>query len=409
MMRRPLFIGIVAALALSLAGLGLSQQTLRVVYPFYSSATAPFFEDLVEGFEEEHPDIDVELTEVNWDNLLQKLTTDIAGNQAPDVAVIGTRWLTDFVNQGIAADLEEHLDGEVLDRFIPAFLDPSRLDGTVYGLPMAASARAMYYNQDLLDQAGLDGPPDTWQEAEEAAAAIDALDEEIYGFGLQGAEIETDVYFYYALWSFGGDILEEDGTSGLDTEAAYEAASLYQRMIEEGLTQPGPTAYSRENVQDLFKQGRVGFMFSAPFLIGQIEEQAPDLDYGIAPIPQAEERGTYGVTDSIMVFESSDAKDAAATFLEYLFRPEVHLDFTVEEGFLPVLEGEAESDYFQENEQLRAFADLLPDAKFAPNIEGWGEVADVTSNALQAIYLGDREVEEALNDAARRIDRQLQR
>jgi multiple sugar transport system substrate-binding protein len=405
-MKRTFF----AALTLVLViGAGYGQETVRVVFPYYSSATAPFFEAVVEGFEAEYPDIDIELTEVNWDTLLQKLTTDIAGGQAPDVAVIGTRWLTDFVNQGVAEPLEPHLSDDVFDRFIPAFLGPSELEGATYGLPMAASARAMFYNSALLDRAGVADPPATWEEAVEVAQAIKDLDDSVYGFGLQAAEIETDVYFYYAMWSFGGDILEEDGTSGLDAEPAFEAARLYKRMIDEGLTQPGPTAYSRENVQDLFKQGRVGFMFSAPFLIGQIENEAPDLEYGIAPIPSAETQVTYGVTDSIMMFADSERKEAAAQFLEYLFRADVHLDFTVAEGFLPVLEGEADSDYFQTNDQLRIFADLLPNAKFAPNIEGWGEVADTTTTALQGIYLGDRDVEPALQDAARRIDRQLRR
>lgn len=405
-MKRTFFAALASILVI---GAAYGQETVRVVFPYYSSETAPFFEAVVEGFEAEYPDIDIELTEVNWDTLLQKLTTDIAGGQAPDVAVIGTRWLTDFVNQGVAEPLEPHLSDDIFDRFIPAFLGPSELEGATYGLPMAASARAMFYNAALLERAGVDDPPATWDEAVEVAQAIRDLDDSVYGFGLQGAEIETDVYFYYAMWSFGGDIIEEDGTSGLDSEPAFEAARLYKRMIDEDLTQPGPTAYSRENVQDLFKQGRVGYMFSAPFLIGQIENEAPDLEYGIAPIPRAETQVTYGVTDSIMMFADSERKEAAAQFLEYLFRADVHLEFTVAEGFLPVLEGEAESDYFQENDQLRIFADLLPDAKFAPNIEGWGEVADTTTTALQGIYLGERDIEPALEDAARRIDRQLRR
>ena len=80
---------------------------------------------------------------------------------------------------------------------------------------------------------------------------------DVYGFGLQGKEIETDVYFYYAMWSYGGEIIK-DGTSGLDSQAAIEAAKLYKCFIDEGLTQPGVTSNTREDVQNLFKQGKVG-------------------------------------------------------------------------------------------------------------------------------------------------------
>ena len=73
---------------------------------------------------------------------------------------------------------------------------------------------------------------------------------------MQGKEIETDVYFYYAMWSYGGEIVK-DGKSGLDSQAAIDAAKLYKGFIDGGLTQPGVTSYSREDVQNLFKQGKV--------------------------------------------------------------------------------------------------------------------------------------------------------
>jgi multiple sugar transport system substrate-binding protein len=102
---------------------------------------------------------------------------------------------------------------------------------------------------------------------------------------MQGKEIETDVYFYYALWSYGGDIMKEDGTSGLDSPEAVQAATMYKGLIDAGLTEPGVTSLNREDVQNLFKQGKVGMMITAPFLVNQIKEEAPDLQYGVAPIP----------------------------------------------------------------------------------------------------------------------------
>ena len=75
-----------------------------------------------------------------------KLTTDISGGANADMSIIGTRWLIDFVDQGIAAPLDGYMDGDFENRFFPAFLSPSVMGGNTYGLPIAASARAMYYN-----------------------------------------------------------------------------------------------------------------------------------------------------------------------------------------------------------------------------------------------------------------------
>jgi multiple sugar transport system substrate-binding protein len=363
----------------------------------------------------ENPDVRVNLEVVNWDTLFQKLTTDIAGGAAPDVSIIGTRWLTDFVEQGIAEPLDDYMAdterphgaaAEVRERFIPVFLEPSIIDDQVYGLPWTASARAMFYNQDLLDEAGVAEVPTTWEELHEAARAI-SENTDAFGFGLQGAEIETDVYWYYAMWSFGGDIITEDGQSGVASPEAIQAAEFYKRMIDEGVTQPDPTAYNRENIQDLFKQGRLGMVISAPFLIGQLDNEAPDLNYGIAPVPSQEQQVTYAVTDSIMLFSASQAKEEAWRFLEFVFRPEVHIDFTIAESFLPVLTAETEDPYFQENEQLRVFADLLPVARFAPNVPDWERIADHTMTALQQIYLGQLPAEAALEQAESQINRVL--
>jgi multiple sugar transport system substrate-binding protein len=282
---------VLAAGALAMAAAqGADAQTLRVTVAEYSAKTGPYFEEAAAAFEEGREGVDVQIEVVPWDVLLQKLTTDISAGANADLSIIGTRWLLDFVEQGIAAPLDPYMDEAFRDRFIEVFLEPSVMDGQTYGLPVAASARAMYYNRDLMEQAGVEEVPETWEDLREAASAIDALGEDVHGFGLQGAEIETDVYFYYALWSHGGDLIEEDGTSGLDSEAAFEAARLYEAMIDEGATQPGVTSNTREDVQALFKQGQVGFMITAPFLSAQIREEVPDLDHGVAAIPACSSR-----------------------------------------------------------------------------------------------------------------------
>jgi multiple sugar transport system substrate-binding protein len=264
----------------------------------------------------------------------------------------------------------------------------------------------MYYNKDLFEKAGVEKAPDTWDELAEAAKKISALGDDIAGYGMQGKEIETDVYFYYAFWAYGGDLVEEDGTSGLDTEAGYQAAALYKSLIDEGATQPGVTSYNREDVQNLFKQGKVGMMITAPFLSSQIKEEAPDLNYGVAAIPAGPggERGTYGVTDSIIMFENSQHKDLAWKFLDMIFTTEWRKEFTAGEGFLPVNKEVAAMPEFAENADLKEFTALLPEARFAPVIPGWEEIADITSDAVQTIYLGEAEPKEALDRAAEEID-----
>ncbi|RVD56514.1 sugar ABC transporter substrate-binding protein [Mesorhizobium sp. M2D.F.Ca.ET.185.01.1.1] len=372
---------------------------VRVTVAEYSAKTGPYFEAVKKEFEAANPGITIKYEVVPWDVLLQKLTTDITAGTNADLSIIGTRWLIDFVQQGVAEPLDSYIKPEFKDRFIDTFLSPSIMDGHTYGLPIAASARAMYYNKELFEKAGIAKPPATWTELQDDARKIKA--QGAFGFGLQGKEIETDVYYYYAMWSQGTEILNKDGTSGLGTPGALEAAKLYKSMIDEGLTEPGVTSNNREDVQNLFKQGKVGMMITAPFLSNQIKEEAPSLKYGVAAIPAGPTgaRGTYGVTDSIIMFKNSKNKDEAWKVLDFLFTKEQRAKFTQGEGFLPVNKEEAKMDYYVNNADLAAFTALLPDARFAPVIPGWEEIAQITSDAMQKIYLGG-DPEAGLKDAA---------
>ena len=381
---------------------------VRVVVSYYSAQTGPIFEAMAEEFEKANPDIDIRIEVVNWDNLEQKLTTDVAGGTAPDISIIGTRWLAGYVQEGIAEPLDEYMSDEFKAKFIDVFMSPSVFDGETYGLPVAASARAMYYNKALFEQAGIAEPPSTWDELKDAAAKVAALGDDTYGFGIQGKEIETDAYWYYAFWTHGGELLE-DGKSGIASEAGVQAANLYKSMIDEGLTQPGVTGYNRENLQDLFKQGRLGIILTGPWLRGQLQEEAPQIDYGIAPIPEGTTKATYGVTDSIIMFASSDVKEDAWKFLEQAaFADKWRREFTLKEGFLPVFRSVAEDPHFADDPELAAFTSMLPNAKFAPVIPNWEEMADATTRALQQIYLGEAPPEQALGDAAARINELLE-
>jgi len=398
--------GLLAGLSILALGSAAQAGEVRMTVAEYSSKTGPYFEEVKKAFEAANPGITLTFEVVPWDVLLQKLTTDISAGTNADLSIIGTRWLIDFVQQGIAEPLDGYMDDAFKGRFIETFLSPSVLEDKTYGLPIAASARAMYYNKDLLEKAGVANPPANWDEVKAAAEKIKALGGENYGFGLQGKEIETDVYFYYGMWSYGAEILNKDGTSGLSTPGALEAAKLYKSMIDGGLTQPGVTSYAREDVQNLFKQGKVGMMITAPFLSNQIKEEAPNLKYGVTAIPAGPTgaRGTYGVTDSVIMFQNSKNKEEAWKVLDFLFQTEWRAKFTQGEGFLPVNKEEAKMDYYVNNADLAAFTALLPDARFAPIIPGWEEIADITSNAMQSIYLGQGEPEAVLKEAAAKAD-----
>ncbi len=394
----------VALTVMGLAGFSAQAETVRVTVAFYSDQTEPYFKKMAEAFEKANPGNTIKIEMVNWDTLQQKLQTDISGGTNADLAIIGTRWLLDFVKDDMAEPLDSYMDPAFKGRFIGTFLAPGQISGKTFGLPIAASARALYYNKETLTKAGFANGPKTWDDVVAASKKIKASGG--YGFGLQGKEIETDVYWYYSLWTNGGDVVGKDGKAAFASPAGIKAATLYKSMIDQGLTQPGVTNYSREDVQNLFKQGRVSMVISAPFLAKQIKKEAPTLKYGIAPVPMGTTNATYAVTDSMVMFKNSKAKKTAWKFLDFLFTKEPRVAFTSGEGFLPTTKEEATAPQFADPD-TKAFVALLPTARFAPTITGWEDTAKAVSDAMQAVYLGKAKPAEALKAAAREADKAL--
>ena len=394
-----------AALLAAVAWASARAETVRMNVAYYSATTGPYFEKMAADFHAVHPDIDVKIEVVNWADLLQKLRTDIAAGTNPDLSLIGTRWLLDFVRDGIAEPLDGYMSPAFRDRFIGPFLTPGQVDGKTYGLPIAASSRAMYYNKDLLAKAGYPDGPKNWDEVADAAAKIKANG--ATGFGIQAKGIEVDVYYYYALWSFGGDVIGPDKKAAFASPAGVKALTMYKSFIDKGLTEDSPTNYTAQDIQAMFKQGRLGMVMTSPILLKQIAREAPNLNFGIVPVPTGTVTSTYAVTDSLVMFQNSKVKQAAWKFVDFLFTKDARVAFNKSESFLPTTKEEATDPFFTENDKLKVFVSLLPSAHFAPTVTGWEDTAKAVTDAVQAAYLGQATPEQALQRAAERANQSL--
>jgi len=405
MIRRSLVAMLFCLVALTAAQ---ARTVLRVTVPEYGMKTRPYLVELKAAFERANPDIEVAWEIVPWDGLRQKLTTEIAGGNNTDLVILATTWLPDLVSQSLLAPLDGLLPSSFTDRFLPNFLQRQALNGKQYGLPVAASVRALFYNKDIFARAGITAPPATWDDLIADAKRIKALNEpNVFGYGMQGKGAETDVYLYYLMWSLGGEILDANNHSALGSPASVQALTTYKSMIDEGLTEPGITAYIRDDVQVLFKRGQVAMMISAPFLATQIRTEAPNLKYGIAPVPSATTSVTYGVTDAIALFDNSKHKPEAARLLTFMYQPEWKLRMDSDEGFLPVTLDEAALPKFTADPDIGIFMALLPKARFLPLVPGWPGAALATINALQKVYLGQATPTDGLHQAAHDVDAAL--
>jgi multiple sugar transport system substrate-binding protein len=382
--------------------------SVRIIVPDYSARTGPYFAEAERTFEAANPDIDVQIEVVPREELKRKLTTSMGEGANPDLAIISQRWLVDFVKLDAVEPLDGFISDDFKGRFIAPFLSAGMMDGKIQGLPFTASVSALYYNKDLLGRAGLTEPPKTWDELKVAAEKVSSLGKGLYGYGLPGKGVEADVSYYYVMWGQGVEVIDENGRSGLASDGAIAAAKFCKDLIDKGATQPAVTAFPREGVENLFKEGKLGMVIATPLFSKQIRAEGRGLNYGVAAIPTGPTgaRGTYGETDLAIMFKSSKSKDEAWKFLDYLYTTGMRIRFTQDEGFLPVTKEEAQMEHYVNDAELKVFVELLPLARFTPTIAGWEILAQRTTEALQKVYLGS-DAEAALKAVAEEINRIL--
>lgn len=160
---------VAAVLALSLGVTGLaacsgsgSKTELNLMVASYSDATKGLWEKYITEFNKANPDVKVNLDVQSWESINDTIRTKIQNNQAPDILNIDS--FTSFANDGLLYEAKDIASEATLNNFPDNFRANASTGGKQYGLPLIASARALFYNKDLFAKAGVAAPPKTWAE-----------------------------------------------------------------------------------------------------------------------------------------------------------------------------------------------------------------------------------------------------
>ena len=376
-----------ASLTLASCGFGNAQgsadadgsTTLDLLVPSYSDSTQRLWEDVIDGFEAENPDITVNLEVQSWDNLETVVTTKIQGGEAPDIYNGGP--FAGFAADGLLYPVDEVVSADTLADFQDSFLANAEVDGTAYALPLIASARALFVNNTLLEQAGVAEAPKTWDELLDAATKVSALGGGIAGYGMPLGSEEAQAEAAVWLWGGGGTFGDESETT-IDDPSNLPGAEQIKKMIDAGATQADPGATDRSPLMDIFVQGKVGMQVGLPPTVGQIADGNPDLDYSIVPIPTKDGSAlTLGVMDQLMAFSNDgDKQEAITKFFDYYYSADVYVPWVQAEGFLPVTKSGA--DALSDEETLAPFLAVLPDAQFYPSTNPQWQATDGAFKSL---------------------------
>nr|WP_221333262.1 extracellular solute-binding protein [Nocardia transvalensis] len=380
-------------LAVSSCGFGGSNSddsdpnTLSFLAPSYSDGTKSEWDQIVADFQKSNPDIKVNVQIESWDSINDVVRTKLQSKSTtPDLLNIDA--YSTFAADGQLYPAADVVSPEVLSDIQPGFAKNASMDGTQWALPLFASTRTLFYNNDLFAQAGIAAPPKTWSELTDDAKKIQALGGGVSGYGLplgsEEAQGETSIWTFGA----GGNWSEGDKVT-VDTPANVEGVRAMKALADSGVTQPNPGATDRKDVINAFIQGKVGMIEGLPPVIGMIAQKNPNLKYTTAPSPtKTGDAVTLGVADHLMAFKKDGKKtEAIRKFLDYFYSAPVYAKFVQAEHFIPITASGTQA--MADDPVVKAFSTTLPVAKFYPsNNPKWGAAQGAIRQQMGTVAQG---------------------
>ena len=364
---------------------------LNVIAAQYGDLTKDWWAQFQNDFNAANEGIDLNVEVISWNDIATVVNTRVANNAAPDILNIDI--FADYVGDDLLRPIKDFVSDKTYAKFYPAFIEQSNIDGTIWAIPDLASARAMYYNKDILEAAGVDKVPTTWAELRAACEAIKAYDAEVYPWGVDMTTDEGQACFAYYSWTNGGDFTDASGNWTLNSAENVEAVEYIVGLVKDGLTNSDPATQTRYDLQELFAAGKVAMMIGPNQISSYVASSENPINFGIASIPANEGKSTssVGVMDRFMVFDNEDTDnkvDAIKTFFDFFYEDTRYSDWVIMEDFLPATSTGGEI-MAAANPDAASWIEIVGSAKFYPTAQAkWADVKQGVIDVEQQALLG---------------------
>lgn len=300
------------------------------------------WERIIESYAEQEPNTQITFRRISYDDYERELIGAFARGIQPDLFYVQNAWIPKF--RHFLTPMPTGEEWMSYREFRDTFVDVAVVDFTeaaerILAIPLFMETLALFYNEDLLSEAGIEEIPDTWDALAETAASLTRQNArgEIIQSGValgtaQNINRATDIFALMALQAADGTPVSDQKTGRVVLNPSLEGAdrgdvmAAYTRFAD-----PASTTYSWNEDQwysiDAFIDGRTAMMINYPHHLVTIEERAPDLSLGIAPAPQTQSllagkrRVDYANYWGLAVTSRSSATSAAWRLVMFLSEP----------------------------------------------------------------------------------------
>ncbi|GHK00179.1 sugar ABC transporter substrate-binding protein [Streptomyces sp. Y2F8-2] len=336
----------------------------------------------------------VEHRSVPGASLVPKVLRQASSRTLPDLLMLDNPDLQQIAQTGALTPLDRY--GIDSGGFTKGILSAGTYQGKVYGLAPTVSTIALFYNKDMLAEAGV-AVPKTWDELKAAAAKLTRPGR--YGMAVDAnATFEGTWQFLPFLWSNGGD------ERRLDTPQAAQALQLWVDLVKSGSMSKSVLNWTQADVHDQFVAGRAAMMVNGPWRISELN-QDKNLHWGVVPIPVRQAGQTLvtplgGEVWTVPQTASKARQQKAAQVLACL-NDSANMLALAEQYFTVPSRTAVASRYAEQVPSMAPFARSVEKARARTGELGvkWPKAATGIYTAIQAALTGEQTPQEALRHA----------
>jgi len=378
--------------------------TAEITYAFWDATQQDAIEANIAGFNEEYPNITVNLDVTPWEGYWTKVQTQATSDSLPDLFWLNGPNFQLYASNGKVEPITAQVDAGLIDPadYPESLVDLYNLDGTQYGVPKDFDTIGLWYNKQIFEEAGVDTPTAEWKWADLTAAA-QTISDKLSDQGIYGVAggMDGQTTYYNTIFQAGGEVVSADGkSSGYDSDADRAGLSFWSDLIASGAS-PSMPQLTDAPADQWFTSGKLGMFYGGSWARAAIGDSVVKDVVDVAPLPAGEEKATviHGVSN--VVAANSKNKQAAQALQIYLAGKEAQTQQGDLGAIIPAFTGTQSA--FAESYpgvNLQVFLDATEYAKPLPvskNSAAWNAVE---AKVLPDVFSGATDVDAATTDLA---------
>lgn len=386
---------------------GKQPVTLRLLTMKQAAYSDQDVQAMVRGFEKDHPDVTVNVTFVPYESLHDKITADQAsGSGVYDVVLIDGMWTGEFARAGFIRNVTDKWDAHMQSGIFESSKDIVRYDGKLYGVPWINDTKFLFYNKQMLAQAGIQEPPKTWEELIADAKLLKQKDIVQYPIAWSWAQAEAVICDFGQLaFSEGGQFLNGTGQPAFQTDGGLEALKFMVQTLKDGLSNPHSISYLEDDVRQVFSQGQAAFALNWTYMYALANDPKQSKvagQVGVVPTPSFGGKPAIGINGGmgLAITKSSSHPDLAWELIKYMSSEPVENKYAALS--LPIWR-----DSYKQQSVISTAPELVKAAEIQfsrmesrPNVPWYNQMSTELQKDIQSALLMQTTPEQALQRAA---------